>query len=359
MRFRLAERLRRALCLAALGACVVLGATVVRANVTSDTWITTNVKMLLLMSPEVNGMHLHVDSSNGRVTLFGTAGSEVGKAAAERLASQVIGVRSTRNLISVVPERRQEEGRVVDTTVEQNVAIALRGDPALANSAIRVASVDDGTVVLGGGARSLSELRRALRIARGIAGVRRVASVVEGPQLLSDAEIWSDQAGGDSENPARDNWLTAAVKIRLMADPAVTAGGVSVDTEDGVVTLFGTVPSEAAKRAAKRTAEAVPGVRSVHNQLLVRRGETAQRALAPAALRHRVAEALAETPGLADAAIVVDVPAADTVRLSGFVATHAALLTALTIAQAAAPDSAIVDALRVSVSPAPPQHAPN
>ena len=239
--------------------------------VASDAWITTRVKMLLLLSPEVDGTKIHVDSDGGRVTLFGIASAAAEKHGAERIAEQVVGVRTVRNLIAVVPATRQPAVERSDHTLRENVGLALREDPVLSSSDIHVESVDAGTVVLGGRAVSLSELRRALSVARRITGVRRVASVVESPSELSDAETWGDaMAAPEQHNAARDNWLTAAVKGRLIADDRVPAQDVSVDTEDGVVILFGTVPSDAAKRQAQIIAASVPGVESVQNEILVR-----------------------------------------------------------------------------------------
>ncbi|MGD9765657.1 MAG: BON domain-containing protein, partial [Candidatus Binatia bacterium] len=214
---------------------------------------------------------LHVDTTDGRVTLYGTVGSESAKADAERIARRVVGVREVRNLITVVAPPLQPAMKDQNKAVEENVILALRGDPGLANTGIRVESADAGVVVLGGTAKSLSELQRAVRIARGVAGVQRVRSVVETPPSLTEKEISGDaSAAGAEDNPARDTWLTTAVKAALKDDPSIAAGSIAVDTEDGVVTLFGVVPSDAARRAAERTARSIRGVRSVQNELLVR-----------------------------------------------------------------------------------------
>jgi osmotically-inducible protein OsmY len=329
--------------LAALLAGAPLG-----AEVASDPWITQRAKMFLLLSPEVDASELHVDSTNGRVTLFGMVGSERGKQAAERIAGQVIGVRSVRNLLAVVPRPARHAVSVSDQSVAETVGLALRGDPALANSRIHVESVDAGAVVLGGRARSMSEQYRALRIARGVAGVTRVASVIEGPQLLSDAEIWGDAARA-RRDVAADAWVISAVKVRLIAAPQVPALEVSVDAADGVVTLFGVVPSEEAKRAAEKIAGSVDGVRQVRNELLVQRAERAAAAAGPAGekVRGAVAAALSAVAALDDADIVVSVRD-DRMQLSGRVATQADHLTALTVARQVAAGHAVVDALVVA-----------
>ncbi len=241
------------------------------AAVASDAWITQRVKMSLLLSSEVNGTDIHVDSGLGRVTLFGTVSTDAEKIAAGRVAEQVLGVRTVRNLIAVVPAKERTVVEQSDETLRDNVGLALHEDPLLAGSDMHVESVDAGTVVIGGRAQNLGEVRRALWIARNVAGVRRVASVVEGPPDAPDADAWNRaMADANKETPARDMWLTAAVKAHLIANDRVPADDVFVDTEAGVVVLFGSVPTDAAKRTAQIVAAGVPGVRAVKNEILVR-----------------------------------------------------------------------------------------
>jgi hyperosmotically inducible protein len=57
--------------------------------------------------------------------------------------------------------------------------------------------------------------------------------------------------------------------MRMMADGAVPALDVNVDTNNGVVTLFGMVPTQEAKAAAEADAKKVSGVKSVVNDLQV------------------------------------------------------------------------------------------
>jgi hyperosmotically inducible protein len=64
-----------------------------------------------------------------------------------------------------------------------------------------------------------------------------------------------------------DAGLTTAVKARLAADETVSAYQIDVDTEDGVVTLTGTVDSIAAETAALRVAGETAGVTRVVNQM--------------------------------------------------------------------------------------------
>ena len=66
--------------------------------------------------------------------------------------------------------------------------------------------------------------------------------------------------------------LTAAVNAGLIKDTELSAIKIDVDTKDGVVTLSGEAPNQAAKDRAGDIAKAVQGVSSVSNNLTVKAG---------------------------------------------------------------------------------------
>jgi len=66
-----------------------------------------------------------------------------------------------------------------------------------------------------------------------------------------------------------DSWVTAKTKIALFGDDRVKGGQISVETENGVVSLRGKVDSDDAKAAAASVAQAVEHVKSVRNDLQV------------------------------------------------------------------------------------------
>lgn len=74
-----------------------------------------------------------------------------------------------------------------------------------------------------------------------------------------------------------DAGITTAVKSKLAADERTSAMKIDVDTSEKVVTLNGTVQTEAEKAAAEQVAKSTEGVTSVVNRLTV----------APAATRDR------------------------------------------------------------------------
>ena len=82
--------------------------------------------------------------------------------------------------------------------------------------------------------------------------------------------------------------LRQAVVSELAADPDVRGIEIGVAVEDGVVTLTGHVESLQARVAAERAAKRVAGVRSIANDLLVKRlGERTDTEIAREAL-HRL-----------------------------------------------------------------------
>jgi len=70
-----------------------------------------------------------------------------------------------------------------------------------------------------------------------------------------------------------DTEITAKVKAAIFAEPGLKTLQISVDTVKGVVTLSGSVDTQAKKELANSLASAVDGVNSVNNQLAVKPGK--------------------------------------------------------------------------------------
>ena len=66
-----------------------------------------------------------------------------------------------------------------------------------------------------------------------------------------------------------DSWITAKVKLAMLADSRVSGFATDVDTNGGVVTLSGKVDEQVNKSAAEEVARGIEGVKSVNNQLQV------------------------------------------------------------------------------------------
>ena len=394
---------RRVVTTSAIVLVLALGAPALAS--TPDAWITTKVKMTLLTTEGVHSNAINVDTIDGRVTLQGTIDTQDEKAKAELAAQKVQGVRELRNLLQVVPPAHQDAVAQSDEQIASNVRTALGHDQSLQDSDIKVASVNAGTVVLSGTANTMTDHLRALEVASAVPGVHAVASEITSPDTLSDAEIWSDtkstarQAGNTATGAVHDSaaavadaskkaahgiadasksaagavagasksaagtvsdasksaagtvsdaWITSAAKVRLMANTQTPAFDINVDTSDGMVTLFGTVPSDTAKHAAENEVRQVSGVKGVDNKLsIVAPAAEKQVAAKDSDIKDRVENRLEKDPVLGHDDIDVEV-SNGTVRLTGTVDSQGERLQAITTARATDGVRSVVDSLQVS-----------
>ncbi len=72
------------------------------------------------------------------------------------------------------------------------------------------------------------------------------------------------------DEAATDPSITFAIKSAMIEDDLVRARDINVDTADGVVTLNGTQPSEAARNRAEQLAWRADGVTRVVNKLTIK-----------------------------------------------------------------------------------------
>jgi hyperosmotically inducible protein len=319
-----------------------------------DAWVTTQIKMSLLTDESVTARDINVDTMDGRVTLHGQVPTAAEKARAEKVAREISGVREVRNLLQVVPARAREHAKVTDDVLKQRGDAALSGDKALSDSDIDVKSVNGGVVLLSGRAKTLSDAYRAVDDAARIDGVVRVASEIRSPDQMADEEMWREGGYDEakySSSAARDTWITTAVKMRLMANTETPAFDINVDTNDGVVTLFGVVESAAAKDQATAEARKVGGVRQVVNDLQV---VAANRKDAVARndddVENAIEQRIEARDTLADDKIEVEV-SDGVARLSGTVKTRSDQVTALTVARSTAGVRRVIDDLRLESPP--------
>src|SRR5437899_2183073 len=339
---------------AALAAVLALTGTRAALASTRDAWITTRAKMALLATEGLRGGTIDVDTVNGRITLHGRVRTADEKAKAEDAVRTVDGVKDVRNILQVVGGQRERLVRRADAEIRDEVEKALGTDRALAGSRIAVRSVNDGVVLLAGRASTMSEHLRAMGDAARVPGVRRVASEIESPKELTDAEI--GRASGPlaredrgMSDAARDLLITSATKLRLLADRRTPALDINVDTVDGDLTLFGMVPSNEAKAAAEEDARRVRGVKRVVNMLQVVHPAKQEAVKATdQALERDIKAALASRPDLSDSRIAVEVKNG-VARLSGTVPSQDERLAAAITARSAVGVKWVRDDLRVSV----------
>lgn len=142
------------------------------------------------------------------------------------------------------------------------------------------------------------------------------APVLIGTGATGAYKVSTDErtAGGIVDDAA----LSTEVKARLIDEPAVRARNIDVDVIEGIVTLTGIVETQEEAARAVQTAAAVPGVRSVKNDLQIG-SRTAGQVIDDTILGNRIKAKLISEPGVRSLNIDVDVYRG-VVSLSGIVA---------------------------------------
>ena len=147
----------------------------------------------------------------------------------------------------------------ITATVKKNL---MYGN-SLSDSAKMISvTTNDGVVTLTGTVASNEEMRKVVKMVQNISGVVRVDN-----QL--DVQTQSNSTQPD------DSEITSAIKKKLRSDKSLSdsARMISVNTDDGVVTLTGTTESKEEMHKVVKMVQNMRGVVSVDNQLDVSNSE--------------------------------------------------------------------------------------
>jgi osmotically-inducible protein OsmY len=201
----------------------------------------------LICDPKVDSNAIAVSAEEGVVTLRGTVGSLREKREAKKDAERVYGVKHVRNELDV---------QIMND--ERRANADLRGDilHALTLNTLVPATVDaevtDGFVTLTGTANWQFQREEAESVASNVPGVILVTNEV---RLVAPGPTAHD--------------VQHSIKKAMERNAKLDAESVSVESENGTVTLRGTVTSWADHDQAVDAAWAAPGVTRVKDHILV------------------------------------------------------------------------------------------
>ena len=185
--------------------------------------------------------HLDVDVDEGVVTLTGEVATTAEKTRAERMARKA-GARRVVNKLEIDTDKTA--ARIDDRAQAKKEAIDERAE------------------------RQKEAVDRQAEAAKDRLDRRPTAS--------NDNRPAADNRPAPVVTPNRDKnvvdpWVTTKVKTKILADDLLDKSEINVDTtNDGVVTLKGTVPSVAAETRALELARTTEGVRTVVDRLEVK-----------------------------------------------------------------------------------------
>jgi len=199
--------------------------------------------------PEVAVTDVGVEVDDGVVTLTGTVDSYAKKAAAERAALRVGGVRAVANDIQV---KLPGTWSRTDTDIAKAVADALEWNSSVPVEAIDV-KVENGRVTLRGEVDWNFERQAAENAARRVTGVKSVVNMI----TIKSRQVSPEQ-------------IRTSIERALVRSAQVDADHIRVRVDGGHVTLSGTVHAAVEKREAENAAWRAPGVTSVTNEIQVK-----------------------------------------------------------------------------------------
>jgi len=194
--------------------------------------------------PEVDDSAIGVAAKEGVVTLTGFIDSYAGKLAAERVAKRVRGVRAVANDITV-----RLKVDVTDADIAAAAALALTLGPGIPTSVQVV--VHNAHVTLTGHVEWLHQKEQAEAAVRHVSGVRGVLNHIDVSPKTGQRDV------------------RRRIMQSLHRNADLDARHIEVAVTGDVVTLTGTVASWSQRDAAERGAGSAPGIRRVHNQILV------------------------------------------------------------------------------------------
>lgn len=213
----------------------------------TDNDIQQDVLDEFVWDPAVSASDVGVEVDDGVVTLTGTVDSYAIKLAAEKGAQRVDGVRAVANDLAVRTPLTHN-----DTDIAKAAANALEANISVPADLVEVA-VQNGKVTLRGQvdwAYQRAAAQHAVEYLRGVRDVHNLVTIK--PPRVSASEV---QAG---------------IERALVRAAEIDADRIRVRSEDGHVTLTGTVRSWAEKQEAGFAAWRARGVTHVTNNVEVR-----------------------------------------------------------------------------------------
>lgn len=213
-----------------------------------DRRLRANVEAELAFEPSIDAAHIGVTAKDGVVTLSGFVDSFAARAAAERAAGRVRGVRAIAEEIEV---RLPQQSKHADDEIADRALRLLAWDIEVPDDRIKV-KVEHGTLTLTGEVAFQFQRAAAEADVRRLGGVRRVVNLIRLTPVAADASL-----------------VRQKIESALERTAALEAEGVRVEVQGSHVTLHGRIRSWWERMAAEQAAWAAPGVAQVTNELRV------------------------------------------------------------------------------------------
>lgn len=221
------------------------------------------------LSPYLRANDLKVQVEDGKALLSGHVAEDIHKELAGTIASGVDGVKNVDNRIIVDPNyqlpNRGNKPDFGDVVSDASINAAIKSKLTWSKDADGMdltVTTSGGNVVLAGNVATAQTKQLAEKLARDTHGVRSVKNQLQ----ISDKTVSGKNYRNADAAPRTmiaDSWITTKVKTSLLYSRNVSGFDIGVNTDQGVVTLDGSVNSGAEKALATELANNIRGVKSV------------------------------------------------------------------------------------------------
>jgi hyperosmotically inducible protein len=164
---------------------------------------------------------------------------------------------------------------ITDAWITMKVHSQFVTEDALEDSNVDVDTAN-GVVTLTGTVASAAGRTRAVAIAKATDGVKNVNDKLTIAPERDRAGVTTREAGREATGAAKsggrrvtDGWIKSKIYSQFLTEDALENSDVDIDVRTGVVTLNGTVASDAGRTRAVALAKATDGVKDVKDNLKV------------------------------------------------------------------------------------------
>lgn len=212
----------------------------------SDSDLQHDVLEELAFEPMVDHAHIGVAAKNGVVTLTGFVPNYTQKAAAERAAARVKGVKAIAEEIEV---RFASDPKTSDAEIAERIVQILQWDVTVPDDRISV-RVEHGWVTLGGEVEWHYQKTAAQSAVSRITGIKGISNMIKVGAKVSPSDV------------------RGRVIAAIRRQGALDADAIQVTVDGRTVRLSGQVHGWNERRVAENAAWSIPGVAHVEDEIV-------------------------------------------------------------------------------------------
>jgi osmotically-inducible protein OsmY len=223
----------------------------------TDDRIETSAKQSYVFKTYLAGDDIKVQSKDGLVTLTGTVLDASHSDLAQETVANLPGVKSVDNKLEVKGGRPAENS---DVWIHMKVKTALLFHRNVSGTGTEV-DVKDGIVTLRGEADNKAQKQLTAEYARDIEGVKDVNNKMTVAKTPKQKQTMGEKIDDAS--------ITTQVKWALLTHRSTHVMSTKVETQNGVVTLYGKATNGAEKSLVTKLVSDIHGVVDVKNEIVI------------------------------------------------------------------------------------------